>query len=66
MYFNIVLNRPPSAIDDAIDMLTQVECNAVLYEFPMFIKLEKQFNNCHLTKLQLQMLGCIRLVTSHG
>ena len=47
-HFNSVLKRPSSFNEDAIGILPQIECNVLFDEFP-----EKQFNNCHLAKLQV-------------
>ena len=54
-HLNSVLNRPSSVSEDAIDRLPQIECNVLLDEFPTSWKQEKQFNNCHLAKFQVQM-----------
>ena len=54
-HFNSVLNRPSSINEDAIDRLPQIECNVLLDEFLPLRKQEKQFNNYHLAKPQVQM-----------
>ena len=56
-HFNSVLDRPSSIIEDAIDRLPKIECNNLLDEFPTVMETRnlKQFNNCHLAKLQVQM-----------
>ena len=48
-HFLSVLNRPSSINEDAIDRLTQIECNVLLHEFPTVMKTRKQ------AKLQVQM-----------
>ena len=40
-YFNSVLNRPSSIIEDAIDRIPQIECNVLLDEFPTVIETRK-------------------------
>ena len=54
-YFNYVLNRPSSINENAINRLPQIECNVLLDDFQPSWKQKKQFNNCHLAKLQVQM-----------
>ena len=54
-HFNSVLNRPSSINEDVIDRLPQIESNVLLDAFPTLMETRKQFNNCHLAKLQVQM-----------
>ena len=63
-HFNSVLNRPSSINEDAIDRLSQIECN-VLNFHPSW-KQEKQFNNCHVAKLQVHMQFLQRFIMPWG
>ena len=61
-----VLNGPLSINEDAIDKFPQIECNVLLDEFPtvMETRKKKQFNNCHLAKLQVQMQFLQRFINA--
>ena len=67
-HFNSVLNRPLSINEDAIDRLPQIECNVLQDEFPIVMETyhEKQFNNCQLAKLQVQMQFLHRFIRPGG
>ena len=68
-HFNSVLNRPSSINEDAIDRLPQIDCNVLLDEFPTVVekkKKKKQFNSCHLAKLQGQMQFLPRSIELRG
>ena len=65
-HFNSVLNQPSSINEDAIDRLPQIEFNVLLDEFPPSWKQEKQFNNCLLAKLQVQMQFLQRFIRPGG
>ena len=43
-HFNSVLNRPSSVSDNAINRLSQIQCNVLLDEFPTVTEQGKQFN----------------------
>ena len=64
--FSSVLNRPSSINEDAIDRLPQIECMFCLMNFQLSWQQEKQFNNCHLAKLQVQMQFLRRVISLGG
>ena len=64
-HFNIVLNRPSSVNDSAINRLPQIECNVLLDEFPTVTETRKAIQHLSLVKHQVQirfLLKSIKLV----
>ena len=50
-----MLNRPSSINEDAADILTQIECNVLLDEFPTVMETRKAVQQLSPDNLQVQM-----------